>query len=281
MVISKALAQRFCEMTPCPSDRLFSARRVEAYTRMAVAGEFRPMDWAECFCHETGDTYRVNGKHTSFMIHNATVELPQLFATVQSYEADTLEDLATLYSTFDSRMQTRTTNDINKAFAASVPDFQEIPLKIISLAVHGISYHEKLDNYTTVEPAQRAEKMLDNKDFVVWLNWILNDQSKSKYARKGPVVGAMFGTYLKSKAKAAEFWTAVIEETGVKPELPDRKLAKYLSTHSVAHGRGAALAARAQPREVYVKSLHAWNAWRRGENTTLKYIAGATVPAIR
>jgi hypothetical protein len=34
-------------------------------------------------------------------------------------------------------------------------------------------------------------------------------------------------------------------------------------------------------REFYVKCLHAWNAWRRGEETSMPYYPDKPAPAIR
>jgi hypothetical protein len=98
---------------------------------------------------------------------------------------------------------------------------------------------------------------------------------------RGPVFGAMYGCYLRSRKDATEFWKAVRDETGEKPDCPDRKLARWLLSSFVNVGLGSRIpeARRASQREFYVRSIHAWNAWRKGERTDLKYFPKATVPS--
>jgi hypothetical protein len=91
----------------------------------------------------------------------------------------------------------------------------------------------------------------------------------------------MMGTWLKNRAKAAEFWAAVRDETGASPSLPDRKLARYLLTVGVDTGGGARRVKTASSREVHVKCIHAWNAWRAGETTNLNYYPDAKTPSFK
>lgn len=285
--VTQSLAARFRDMDPVPHDRPLNPKRVEAYRKMLAAGLFRPVQWATVHCNETQATYRVNGKHTSNLFAEYE-ELPQaVHATIEHYHCDDLDDVARLYATFDSRTQVRTTNDINRAFAAIDPELAEIPTKIINLCVTGISYSLHGDHYKNLGAAERAEALLDadNKQFIAWVSSILGANNDStRLLWRGPVVAAMCATFRKSKKAANEFWMAVRDGSGATPKTPDRVLNRFLLSRTVSHG-GMSASGRSSSktvchaREMFVKCIHAWNAWRRDTPTDLKYHAQAKIPA--
>ena len=283
--VTKSLAIKFRDMDPVPHDRPLNPRRVEAYRKMLAAGLFRPVQWATVHCNETQATYRVNGKHTSNLFSQYD-ELPQtIHATIEHYHCDDLDDVARLYATFDSRTQVRTTNDINRAFAAIDPELAELPTKIINLCVTAIAYCKHGDNYAQIPAAERAECLLDeqNKAFIAWVHSVLGNSGNREASRllwRSSVVAAMHASYQKSRRDANEFWLAVRDGTGSTPKAPDRVLNRFLLSKSVL---GSTTSRRSSglvsPREMYVKCLHAWNAWRRETTTDLKYHAQAKIPA--
>lgn len=281
---TKQIADEFVDMEPPPHDRPLSERRMMVYRKLFKEGGFRPVAWAKCFCKETGSTYRVNGKHTSTLLSSMEV-IPEFYVVVESYEADTLEDVARLYATFDSRIQLRTVGDINRSFAASNPELATVSSRIINSVVGGMSYAKWLDGYAAIPAADRAEMMLDNVEFVLWVRDMFGnsgDSSKARPLMRVPVVAAMYATYQRSQKDSEAFWAAVRDESGPRPTCPDRKLAKFLSTQSVENGAGARKpqSRMARPREFYVKCLHAWNAWRKNSVTDLKFYAESPIPKV-
>lgn len=286
--VTKALAKQFMDMDSAPHDRPLSERRLAVYERLLNEGSFRPVTWATALCEETGGVYRVNGKHTSTLLASQK-EIPEFFVTIEEYECDSLEDVAKLYSTFDSKMQSRTASDINQSFAATISALAGVAARTINIAVAGMTYH--LGTYNN-QPAERAESLLEYPEFVVWLHGLASENSPLESSNKGVtgsckhilrqgVVGAAFGCWQKAKGPASEFWRAVRDETGARPDLPDRKLARYLAATGSTLGLGSRRSRRGDVREMYVKSIHAWNAWRKGEPTALRYIPEATPPAIK
>lgn len=284
--VTQSLAAKFRDMDPVPHDRPLNPKRVEAYRKMLSAGLFRPVQWATVHCNETQATYRVNGKHTSNLFAEYEF-LPQtIHATIEHYHCDDLDDVARLYATFDSRTQVRTTNDINRAFAAIDPDLCELPSKLINLCVTAISYVRHGDTYSNKPAAERAECLLEpeSKIFIQWVSSVLeSNNDATKHLWRAPVVSAMHATFHKSKRDANEFWLAVRDGTGETPKKPDRVLNKFLLTRTVARDgsshRKRSAGSLCPPREMFVKCLHAWNAWRRDATTDLKYHAQAKIPA--
>lgn len=283
--VTQALAAKFRDMDPVPHDRPLNPKRVEAYRKMLAAGLFRPVQWATVHCNETQATYRVNGKHTSNLFAEYE-ELPQtVHATIEHYHCDDLDDVARLYATFDSRTQVRTTNDINRAFAAIDPDLSELPTKIINLCVTAIAYCKHGDQYAQIPAAERAECLLDeqNKAFVAWVHAVLGNSGNRESSRllwRSSVVAAMHASYQKSRRDANEFWLAVRDGTGATPKTPDRVLNRFLLGKAVLGSKTARHSSGlVSPREMFVKCLHAWNAWRRDTTTDLKYHAQGKIPA--
>ncbi len=279
--VTRKLAKEFSEMSAPPHDRPLSERRLAVYERALKAGSFRPVSWAKCVCKETGEIYRVNGKHTSTML--STIDpLPSFYVVLESYEADTLEDVARLYSTFDSKTQVRSASDINRCFAQSVPELKDLRARVINTAVTAISFSKWQNAYAAIPAADRAEAILDEVEFVIWLSNII-DCPDGKLLSRGPVAAAMFLSWKKSHKDSSEFWAAVRDATGATPDTPDRRLNKYLVSMSVAVGNGgsAPISRKAAPREFFVKCIHAWNAWRKGQPTDLKYHAAAKIPAMQ
>ena len=73
------------------------------------------------------------------------------------------------------------------------------------------------------------------------------------------------------------------DESGAQPELPDRRLARWLNQYCLTKGGGTRFqppSRRAQPREFYVRCIHAWNAWRKKKTTTLRYVQTDDIPRV-
>ncbi len=295
------LAKTYDEMDAAPHDRPLSERRLMIYERIARQGGFRPVSWASAYCTETGGTYRVNGKHTSKLL-TTMKDAPDLYVVIEEYTCDTLEDVARLYATYDSKVSSRTANDIYRSFAAVVPEIRDLPHKHVALAIGAIAMADGAGTRGDGKKAQvrrsgesdtavdRAEKLLDHIPFAVWLSGIYGggtpvddrDHRKgSKHLMRQPVAAAMFGGFNKSIAAATDFWTAVRDGSHPSREDATRKLERYLLTSGLETS-GMTRHTRPVPtREMYVKCLHAWNAWRKGESTSLRYTPEADIPAIR
>lgn len=281
--VTKSLATQFANMETIPNDRPLSERRLMVYRKALEEGAFRPVTWSTCYCKETKSVYRVNGKHTSTLLSSYPT-IPDFYVTIERYAADTLKEVVELYNTFDSKNQSRTTRDINVSFAAVAPELRDIPVSIISLIITGINYAELQERMYELQPPERAEKILDNIEFAVWLHEQLyrDNISNFKPLAKAGVTAAMFLTFNKSRQAATEFWLAVRDETGVSPNLPDRKLMKWISRSVALNSSRKKVDAsdRATTHEFMIKSLLAWNAWRKGGSTELRYFKDADMPKV-
>lgn len=285
--MSPAVAKEFKEMEPAPGDRDLADNRAEKLKAMVVSKNFRPCVWAKAYCKETGKTYRVNGKHTSNVMSELNGETKGLFAMVELYECDTLDDLAKLYATFDSRVSVRSTGDINRSFSHAVAELEGIKPKTINAVITGLSLAIWGESYArNTTPEQRAELLRANSDFVLWCDSLFHGvpNRDRNTLQRGPAIAAMYLTSRKDKKAAEEFWVLVRDGSGPKHTTGDRRLNKYLLTTSIVGGargrREKSSAGRATGYEMFVKCIHGWNAWRRNAVTDLKYYANAEFPKV-
>jgi hypothetical protein len=278
MPATRELAREFAEMTPAPHDRALSKRRLDIYEKLVEARQFRPVTWARAWCLETQDWYRVNGKHTSVLLSERFKTIPRGFhVIVENYECDTLEDVARLYATFDSKTQSRTANDIYVSFAHVNPQLREMSSRFIQSLVSGVGYHTWGEDYWAKQPADRAEEILDHVPFCLWCREMFDQKERDyRHLTRQAVIAAMLGSWLRSVDKATAFWGLVRDESGPEPTTGDRVLAKWLFTSKI---KGRAVKSGAVTvREMYVRCIQGWNAWRRGEKTVLRYYPDKEVP---
>ena len=291
--VTRNLANKFASMEGAPGDRPLSERRLLVYQRALNEGRFRPVEWATAHCKETGGTYRVNGKHTSTML-SGLAKIPEFYATIQEYECPTLQDVANLYSTFDSSVQSRSARDIYLSFASTVPELRDVNPRIIATAITGMAMHlaggDRHGGRQYEQAADKAELLLEYTEFVSWYAQMVSagltgnqrgrdGRHKAVHMIRQPVAAAMMGTYLRARGPATQFWCAVRDETGDKNDLPDRVLARFLHDVSLHADSGRKVDAKfCNPRAIYAKCLVAWNAWRESRKTDLKYYENKPVP---
>lgn len=285
--MTPAIAREFMEMEAAPGDRELSDSRAERLKAMVCANGFRPCTWAKAYVKETGKTYRVNGKHTSNIMSELNGETKGLFAFVELYECDTLDDLAKLYATFDSRLSARSTGDINRSFSHAIEELRGVTAKTINVAISGIAIATWGESYSReTTPDQRAELLRANTDFVLWIDGLFHGVTNKDRGAicRAPVVAAMYLTRQKDKKAADEFWRLVRDGSGQKNTSGDRRLNKYLLTTAVMGGGNrrvrSAGSGLATGHEMLVKCIHGWNAWRRGAVTDLKFYPKAEFPKV-
>lgn len=284
--VTRSLVDQFVNMEPAPYDRPLSERRLLVYERILNAGAFRPVVWASVVCYETNATYRVNGKHTSTMLSKLPKLPENFFVIIERWSCDTLQDVGNLYNTYDSNLASRNNSDINLSFASTISELRGVSPKLINMTVTSAAFLRWPDaELRKVPQAERAEQLLDRTDFVKWLQGIVKTvtfgpNSLSKHLLRSPVTTAMMATYDRCPRVAGDFWEAVRDESDPDRNAPSRALARYLRSASMATGPTTKNRKPVAFREMYVKCLHAWNAFRSGETTALAYYANAELPKV-
>lgn len=281
---TRKLATEFAQMEAAPGDRPLSDRRMDLYESLTQAKQFRNVDWARGYCKETRKTYRLNGKHTSTMLAGWEGPLPDIYAVITDYECDTLAAVAELYATFDSKDTVRGAGDINRMFASAVPELGRIKNHIVNRLVAGINYKPTKGKWAEKTLAERAEVLLTEYPFVLWVNDEIlegieyDSKNKQRMLLRSPALGAMFETYKKDQVDALKFWREVRDAADPVETSPTRRLERYLRSATLTHQRvktARAGAVIADGREMWTKCTLAWNAWRKNKPTELRYYPAA------
>lgn len=277
--VTKELAAEFFAMPTIDHDRRLNVSRKYLLREALRNGTLRSLEWGICFCEETGVTYRVNGKHTS-SICSEEPRLPEIYATIQSHAAATLDDVVDLYLTYDSGISSKTSSDNNKAVAASIPELSRMSTRLADKVVAGLAYWQWGSRCTGIKSSERSAMLRRHVDFACFMVELFGEKYDRNILRQG-VIAAIKATFDRDVDASREFWIAVRDETGCSPDLPDRKLARHLAATGVGRGRGSSKGGEKTEdvRQFLVKSIHAWNAWRKGKRPSeLKYYAKAPNP---
>lgn len=283
---TKKFAREYKDMVPAPGDRRHNDNRTERLRTQVENGTMRPPVWIKCFCKATGIWYRANGKHTSELFLEMNGAIDGMDIHWESYEANTLLGVAALYGTIDSAINSRTTGDITQAYVAVTPGLEKVELAVCKAAVAGLAYYAWGPQYQAKTTHDERVALLETEvEFVLAIRELMKGISgrERSVMKRTAVVAAIAGTWEKAPAKAMEFWGLVRNGSGSNHLDPDRKLHKFLYDARVSGASrrpGSASGGLATSHEIYVKCLHAWNAWRRGVSTSLKYYPGVDDPKI-
>ena len=223
-----------------------------------------------------GDPMMADGQHTC---HSVILTGKNVPAVVEEYNCKTPEDFALLYRQFNG--------DLPRSLADNArPEAKALGLvwssEIINKVLSGVGFLEN-HNSTSLHKNKRVEslkKYIPEGDFI---NDILScvSASENKHLRRSPVIAAMIVTFRKCSADAETFWGEVRDGENLKSSSPTLKLRNYLLSTNTAFGRGVnapSLNKAASTREMYCKCIIAWNAYRRGDSTILKYYADKETP---
>lgn len=274
--LTRELTRKFAVNLAWVGERPLSPAHVRWLRNEFDEGRFYAPSWAKAWLH--GDLYRVNGQHSSHMLNELNGVFPEnLQVHVSEFQCDEQSDLIQLFSTFDSRSSSRNVVDIVRVAEASRPEFctdgkfhADAPMpKIVNKLVTGIALY--LDDGSQGKMTPRGRSMLINEDpqFIATACPYVTGCLASI-----GVCAALYHTWKANREAWPAFWDAVLTETDPDPQSPTRVLVRVLQTEKRSRSK-------ADVRAVYVKCLHAWNAFRTGKLTKLYYRPSAPIPAVR
>lgn len=221
-----------------------------------------------------GDTYRIDGGHSSAALTELNGTFPSgLVAVIRRFECDSPESLADLFSQFDNRRSLRTIMDKVKAHKSIESELDDIAPTYVGRAADGIAYCLSGcgEEAPRLDEDARISLIHTHGDFIQWARAYIGH----RFLRRVGVVAAIYATYSVAPGPATEFWTLVRDESAPNRLDATRTLAKFLTESHGDHRRGGAAV---PTRGFYVKSIHAWNAWRKGRTTMLKYHPKSPLP---
>lgn len=273
--LTPELALEFATMPAWEGERPLRPHRCKYLESRILDHQFYNPRWAVAYLD--GRKYRVNGQHSSHVLATVNGDFPKgLMALIDEFQCENKNDLAELFGQFDNTISSRPAHEVTNAHARVHPELSHIKPTFVSRILAGIGY--ALSGEGENRPRsneERAQLVHSHIPFILWAYPL----SKLRHTSKAGVMAAAFSTWNRNQDAAEEFWSMVTEEDHADPRHPTRVLARFLR-EAVSASDPRIASKRWAPRAFYVKSIHAWNAWRRGENTDLKYRADAPLPKV-
>lgn len=218
----------------------------------------------------------VNGQHQLTAVVKTGIPI---VVSYEEYKCSTPNELSELYRRFDNHAA-RTLSDVLFPEAAALG--LEWKQRVVELVVSAAAIKENVQHSAKIDKVSLLKKYIKEGSFI---NHIITAGRSARFMRRQSVALAMMETWLVSKPDAESFWIAVRDGANLPIDSPALKLRNFLlNTVTGRCGkftqRGIASTDIASNKEIYVKCIHAWNAYRRGTNTNLSYHANAAIPKV-
>ena len=271
-MLTRKLAREVSEMPRYNGERPIKKMRLRELEDKLDLGLFYAPRWS--FAEFEGRRYRVNGQHSSLML-SETRKFPDSMQVVwDEFLADSLEDVADLFSQFDPRLCVRSRGDVVGAHGSCHKELEEVtPSKLVKI-MGGVTYGLTDGvGVRSVSDNNKGRMVHEHTAFASWVNQFLG----KLWTFKTPVIAVMFRTYSVDAMVAKCFWQDVYDESAPDNDDPTRVLANFLRDNMKGrnfNGRGF------DSKAFYCKCIHAWNAYRSGKKTKLNYFPNAVIPKV-
>lgn len=243
-------------------------QRIAWLTQLCKDGEFYSPDWS--IATWNGQEYRVNGGHSSAMLAGANGSFPRnLPVIIRWFRCDAYLDVVELFNHFDNRKSNRTAADKAKVHKSIHQELSRVAPSYINRLLNGIQCYYANGESTRGDEDERTALIHTETDFLAWAGPFVRCRA---LGRSG-VIACMYRSYYASPSLADSFWSMVFQESASTPDHPTRVLASFLNSLDAAPAKG-----KWDSRAIYVKCIHAWNAWQMGTGTTLNYHPQTGIP---
>jgi len=222
----------------------------------------------------------MNGQHqlNAVIVANKSIKVDY-----DTFKCDEPEDASLLYSQFDNHAPRSLANIVKAQCYALKLDW---PLKCGSLLVGAAAIKEQKVWAPKYQRMELVEPYLKQGQFLYDLIFAsadgLNATKDFAHLRRLPVVYVILLAWEKSQSDTRLFFKQVRDGEGLNRKMPAFKLRNYLMTHNYNRGKGT----QGLPSKVITfhemasKSITAWNAFRKGLTTDLKYYPYRSIPKV-
>lgn len=271
--ITPNIARKMLEFNTLETQRNLKPKHINYLSEKMRNNEFRTGELAFA-TNGKGEKILVNGQHQL----KACVATNEPFvAMVEEFEYRDPMELSLLYRQFDSHAM-RTQPDMVKVEADSLG--LDWPLTLANLLVGAIFLKFPMDR--AIHRSYKIEQLkyhLDVGNFVV--NELFERQpNKYLFLKRVAVIASVLKTWEKHQAMTKTFWFDVRDGENLKKKDPTYKLREFLLTHTTIKGRGSHHYRKADDKEIQVRCIHAWNAFRRGESTLMRFYPDKPIPKV-
>jgi hypothetical protein len=262
-------AKQFLAINTYPAQRPKSEKQITNIINAIIEDRFVDGDIAlATLMYNGGQTVLVNGQHQSNAVLRCKIPVTVAY---KHYQVDSPEDLAFLYRQFDQHKD-RSLSDVAR------PEAHALGInwssRIVNLLIGAAALKDRKRDQGKQEKVLLLRKYLKAGEAL--LDILVGVEGK--HLRRATVVAAMLMAWEKNQEQTIKFWTDVRNGENLKKTMPAYKLREYLLSVNLSM-RGVQNAKRSVPeREVLVRAIAAWNAFRKGESTALKYFADKPIP---
>ena len=239
------LAKQIAAMPGLPGERQLRAGRLKFLTNHLKDGSFVGPNWAVAVHEQTGDTFRINGQHSSNMLASleATYFPAGLNVTIDTYGfTDMDQDAAGLFNLFDHPRSARSDTDYMGISRARYSEFADMDNAFLVKVASGIDANirhrvaradsgaAKATIYEELQPHREyGSYFLDDeyRQFAVWLyRW--REATHFAFVGRNGVTSEILDDWKDSPEYATEFWNYVFCENHPDPDHESRELVREL-----------------------------------------------------
>lgn len=193
---------------------------------------------------------------------------------VEEYRCETLDDVADLYATFDTRESVRSQREVNNVVASVTEGLESVPANILAILVGGMNFHFNPNG--GIKNKSGRERAAIVRDHVPFVQFFMSLAPDGKFANgfkyhlcRVGVVAAVFAIWLEYQEESRDFWEKVRDGDGSSdPKEARRRLNALLAGIAASRGKGGR--GVADSKDIYKKCLKYWNNYRTNKVTGAK-----------
>ena len=276
LTVAKAKANR--AINTYPGQRPLNKRHVEELRDKILDERFHM--GLVAYVEWKGTRQLANGQHQGEGVIGANKSIPIVELTFTAEENDTAEDVARVFAQFNTD-KPRTRQDIAWIYGVQY-GMAEWPRKVVSLCNTALGYIENVSANGVILLSKDANALLlgKHRGACRFVHYLLceGDTKNPKHLMRSPVIAAVISTWKKDTADAQAFWEAVRDGDMLKKVDPAFRLREWLKTVAVRSGDNAIAV---NQREMYVRCIHWWNAFRGGPGKSGRYSPDNPIPKVR
>jgi len=247
--LTQDLAKEVAAMAGLPGERELRAPRLKFLRTHLRNGSFVGPNWAIATHETSGETFRINGQHSSNMLAGLEPEdFPAgLNVTIDMYGfTDILEDTAGLFNLFDHPRSARTDTDFMGISRARYPEFAGMDNGYLVKVASGIdaNIRMRIEKAETGAKENIYEELFPHREhgyyfltdeyreFAVWLyQW--RETTHFSFVGRNGVTSEILDDWRAASEFATEFWGYVFRENHPDPEHETRELVRELQALSM------------------------------------------------
>jgi hypothetical protein len=247
--LTQDLAKQVAAMPGLPGERQIRGARLKFLHNHLRNGSFVGPNWAVAIHETSGETFRINGQHSSNMLANLGQEdFPEgLNVTIDTYGfTDMREDAPGLFNLFDHPRSARSDTDFMGISRAFYPEFANMDNAFLVKVASGIDANirlrmEKADSSTKTIIYEELFPHRDHgyyflkeeyRQFAVWLyQW--RETTHFPFIGRNGVTSEILDDWRAEADFSTEFWGYVFRENHPDPEHESRELVRDLQLLSM------------------------------------------------